>query len=72
MNYVPVAAGTISNKSVGTQGEFNAGTSTQKEEISNDCIVMPIWKDASYFDSPSKDVDICEPKSTADDQKQVE
>ncbi|GJW63788.1 ribonuclease H-like domain-containing protein [Tanacetum coccineum] len=53
----------------GTQGELNAGTT---EEISQDCIVMPIWKDASYFDSPSKDVDIGEPKSAADDQKQVE
>ncbi|GJU50809.1 ribonuclease H-like domain-containing protein, partial [Tanacetum coccineum] len=46
--------GTISNESANTQGEFNAGTS---EEISQDCIVMLIWKDASYFDSPSKDVD---------------
>ncbi|GJW45545.1 putative ribonuclease H-like domain-containing protein [Tanacetum coccineum] len=45
---------TISNESAGTQEEFNAGTSIQKEEISQDCIVMPIWKDASYFDSPSK------------------
>ncbi|GJY47940.1 putative ribonuclease H-like domain-containing protein [Tanacetum coccineum] len=72
MNYVPVAAGTISNESAGTQGELNAGTSTQKEEISQDCIVMPIWKDASYFDSPSKDVGNGEPKSATDDQKQVE
>ncbi|GKB78741.1 putative ribonuclease H-like domain-containing protein [Tanacetum coccineum] len=72
MNYVPVAAGTISNESAGTQGELNAGTSTQKEEISQDCIVMPIWKDASYFDSPSKDVGNGEPNSAADDQKQVE
>ncbi|GKA60798.1 putative ribonuclease H-like domain-containing protein [Tanacetum coccineum] len=72
MNYVPVAAGTITNESAGTQGELNAGTSTQKEEISQDCIVMPIWKDASYFDSPSKDVGNDEPKSTTDDQKQVE
>ncbi|GJV17857.1 hypothetical protein Tco_1363180 [Tanacetum coccineum] len=32
---------------------------------------MPIWKDASYFDSPSKDVGNVEPKSAADDQKQV-
>ncbi|GJT55577.1 putative ribonuclease H-like domain-containing protein, partial [Tanacetum coccineum] len=71
-NYAPVAAGTITNESVGTQGELNAGTSTQKEEISQDCIVMPIWKDASYFDSPSKDVGNGEPKSAADDQKQVE
>ncbi|GJY94975.1 putative ribonuclease H-like domain-containing protein [Tanacetum coccineum] len=69
MNYVPVAAGTIINESAGTQGELNAGTS---EEISQDCIVMPIWKDASYFDSPSKDVDNGEPKSAADDQKQIE
>ncbi|GJU67500.1 putative ribonuclease H-like domain-containing protein [Tanacetum coccineum] len=72
MNYVPVVAGTITNESAGTQGELNTGTSTQKEEISQDCIVMPIWKDASYFDSPSKDVGNGEPKSAADDQKQVE
>ncbi|GJV70129.1 putative ribonuclease H-like domain-containing protein [Tanacetum coccineum] len=72
MNYVPVAAGTISNESAGTQGELNVGTSTQKEEISQDCIVMLIWKDASYFDSPSKDVGNGEPKSAADDQKKVE
>ncbi|GJZ73036.1 putative ribonuclease H-like domain-containing protein [Tanacetum coccineum] len=69
MNYVPVAAGTIINESAGIQGELNAGTS---EEISQDCIVMPIWKDASYFDSPSKDVDNGEPKSAAGDQKQIE
>ncbi|GJT07301.1 hypothetical protein Tco_0841763 [Tanacetum coccineum] len=69
MNYVPVATGTIINESAGTQRELNAGTS---EEISQDCIVMLIWKDASYFDSLSKDVDNGEPKSAADDQKQVE
>ncbi|GKF80803.1 hypothetical protein Tco_0239405, partial [Tanacetum coccineum] len=40
------------------------------EEIRQDCIVIPIWKDASYFDSPSKDVDNGEPKFVADDQKQ--
>ncbi|GJX48401.1 hypothetical protein Tco_0273591 [Tanacetum coccineum] len=33
---------------------------------------MPIWKYASYFDSPSKDVSNGKPKSAADDQKQVE
>ncbi|GKF40654.1 putative ribonuclease H-like domain-containing protein, partial [Tanacetum coccineum] len=32
---------------------------------------MPIWKDDSYFDSPSKDVGNGEPNSVADDQKQV-
>ncbi|GKB29839.1 hypothetical protein Tco_0869240 [Tanacetum coccineum] len=72
MNYVPVAAGTISNESAGTKEEFNAGTPTQKEEISQNCIVMPIWKDASYFDSTSKDVGNIEPKSATGDQKQVE
>ncbi|GJY22208.1 putative ribonuclease H-like domain-containing protein [Tanacetum coccineum] len=66
MNYVPVTAGTFSNEYAGTQGEFSAGTS---EEIRQDCIVMLIWKDASYFDSPYKDVDNGEPKSAADDQK---
>ncbi|GKC34615.1 putative ribonuclease H-like domain-containing protein [Tanacetum coccineum] len=66
-----IAAGTITNESAGIQGELNAGTSTQKEEISQDCIVMPIWKDASYFDSPSKDVGNGEPKFVADDQKKV-
>ncbi|GJR44756.1 putative ribonuclease H-like domain-containing protein [Tanacetum coccineum] len=55
-----------------TQEELNAGTSNQKEEITQDCIVMPIWKDAIYFDSPSKDVGNGEPKSADDDQKQVE
>ncbi|GJX80516.1 putative ribonuclease H-like domain-containing protein [Tanacetum coccineum] len=51
----------------GTQGELNAGTS---EENSQDCIVMPIWKNASYFNSPTQDVDNGKPKSAADDQKQ--
>ncbi|GKB95272.1 hypothetical protein Tco_0981409, partial [Tanacetum coccineum] len=35
------------------------------------CIVMPIWKDASYFDSSSKDVGNDEPKSASDDPKHV-
>ncbi|GKF66785.1 ribonuclease H-like domain-containing protein [Tanacetum coccineum] len=56
----------------GIQRELNACTSTQKEEISQDCIVMPIWKDASYLDSSSKDVCNGEPKSATDDHKQVE
>ncbi|GKF02283.1 hypothetical protein Tco_0029206, partial [Tanacetum coccineum] len=42
------------------------------EEISQDCIVMPIWKDASYFDLPTKDVENGEPKTADDAQKQVE
>ncbi|GKB44545.1 putative ribonuclease H-like domain-containing protein [Tanacetum coccineum] len=61
MNYVPVTAGTVSNDSAGTS-----------EENSQDCIVMPIWKDTSYFDSPTKNVDNGEPKTANDAQKQVE
>ncbi|GJV82302.1 putative ribonuclease H-like domain-containing protein [Tanacetum coccineum] len=67
-----VATGTISNEYARIQEELNACTSNQKEEITQDCIVMPIWKDAIYFDSPSKDVGNGEPKSADDDQKQVE
>ncbi|GJR99412.1 putative ribonuclease H-like domain-containing protein [Tanacetum coccineum] len=61
MNYVPVTAGTVSNDSAGTS-----------EENSQDCIVMPIWKDTSYFDSPTKNVDNGEPKTVDDAQKHVE
>ncbi|GJW96239.1 putative ribonuclease H-like domain-containing protein [Tanacetum coccineum] len=71
MNYAPIVAGTIISESACTQGELNASTSSQKEDISQDCIVMPILKDASYFDSSSKDVGNGEPKSVAADQKQV-
>ncbi|GKE86249.1 putative ribonuclease H-like domain-containing protein [Tanacetum coccineum] len=72
MNCVPVVAGTISNESTGTQGELNAGPSTLKEQVSQDCIMMPIWKDASYFDSPSKDVGNDEPKSDVDEKRKDE
>ncbi|GJU80800.1 putative ribonuclease H-like domain-containing protein [Tanacetum coccineum] len=61
INYVPVTTGTVSNNSACTS-----------EENNQDCIVMPIWKDISYFDSPIKNVDNSEPKTTDDAQKQVE
>ncbi|GJR91768.1 putative ribonuclease H-like domain-containing protein [Tanacetum coccineum] len=55
MNYVPVVAGTFSNVSAGIQGVSESSTSSQQDQ---DCIVMPIWKDASYFDDASlKSVD---------------
>ncbi|GKF67491.1 hypothetical protein Tco_0197170 [Tanacetum coccineum] len=47
MNYVPVIAGTFSNVSAGIQGVSESSTSSQQDQ---DCIVMPIWKNASYFD----------------------
>ncbi|GJU75950.1 putative ribonuclease H-like domain-containing protein [Tanacetum coccineum] len=61
MNYVPVSAGTVSNISAGTS-----------EVNSQECIVMPIWKDTSYFDSPTENVDNGEPKTADDAQKQDE
>ncbi|GJX28001.1 putative ribonuclease H-like domain-containing protein [Tanacetum coccineum] len=60
MNYVLVTIGTVSSDSAGTS-----------EENSQDCIMMPIWKDNSYFDSPTKDVDNGEPKTADDAPKQV-
>ncbi|GJX58012.1 putative ribonuclease H-like domain-containing protein [Tanacetum coccineum] len=45
------ASCTVSNDFVG-----------KSEENSQDSIVMPIWKDTSYFNSPTKDVDNGEPK----------
>ncbi|GJY27643.1 hypothetical protein Tco_0403410 [Tanacetum coccineum] len=47
MNYVPVVAGSFSNVSAGIEGVSESSTSSQQDQ---DCIVMPIWKDASYFD----------------------
>ncbi|GJV22181.1 putative ribonuclease H-like domain-containing protein [Tanacetum coccineum] len=61
MNYVPVSAGTVSNISAGTS-----------EVNSQECIVMLIWKDPSYFDSPTKNVENGEPKTADDTQKQDE
>ncbi|GKE28499.1 putative ribonuclease H-like domain-containing protein, partial [Tanacetum coccineum] len=58
-----IAVGTTSNDSASTQEDLNVG----QEGANKDCIVMPIWKDASYFDSSTKDVDNDEPKSVADD-----
>ncbi|GJS34618.1 putative ribonuclease H-like domain-containing protein [Tanacetum coccineum] len=63
MNYVPVVAGTFSNDFAGIQGVSESSTSSQQDQANQDCIVMPIWKDASYFDDAS-------PRSVADAQVQ--
>ncbi|GJV74399.1 putative ribonuclease H-like domain-containing protein [Tanacetum coccineum] len=47
MNYVPVVAGTFSNVSAGMQEGSESNISSQEDQ---DCIFMPIWKDASYFE----------------------
>ncbi|GJR08161.1 ribonuclease H-like domain-containing protein [Tanacetum coccineum] len=68
MNYVPVVAGTFSNVSAGIQGGSESSISSQQDQ---DCIVMPIWKDASYFDDASlksiADVQIQDQDGTHDD-----
>ncbi|GKG01646.1 hypothetical protein Tco_0306351, partial [Tanacetum coccineum] len=46
MNYVPVVTGTFSNNFAGKQGVSESSPSSQQDQ---DCIVMSIWKDASYF-----------------------
>ncbi|GJZ45442.1 retrovirus-related pol polyprotein from transposon TNT 1-94 [Tanacetum coccineum] len=50
MNYVPVVAGSSSNVSAGIQEISKSITSFQQDQ---DCIIMPIWKDASYFEDTS-------------------
>ncbi|GKF90783.1 hypothetical protein Tco_0274484, partial [Tanacetum coccineum] len=59
MNYVPVVAGTFSNDFAGKQGVSESSTSSQQDQDNQDCIVMPIWKDASYFGdaAPRTDAD---------------
>ncbi|GJX89527.1 putative ribonuclease H-like domain-containing protein [Tanacetum coccineum] len=55
MNYVPVVAGKSSNDFAGIQGVSESSTSSQQDQ---DWILMPIWKDASYFgDASPKIVD---------------
>ncbi|GJT47837.1 putative ribonuclease H-like domain-containing protein [Tanacetum coccineum] len=63
MNYVPVVAGTFSNDFAGIQGVSESSTSSQQDQDNQDCIVMPIWKDASYFGDAA-------PRSVADAQIQ--
>ncbi|GJW81705.1 putative ribonuclease H-like domain-containing protein [Tanacetum coccineum] len=72
MNCIPISTGTTSNESAGTQEDLNIGTLSGQKGTSKDYIVMLIWKDASYFDSSTKDFDNGEPKSVTDEPNQVE
>ncbi|GJT35947.1 putative ribonuclease H-like domain-containing protein, partial [Tanacetum coccineum] len=50
-----VYGGRITGK--GIQGVFESSTYSQQDQDNQDCIVMPIWKDASYFgDDASRSV----------------
>ncbi|GJR94998.1 hypothetical protein Tco_0267172 [Tanacetum coccineum] len=63
MNYILVVAGTFSNDFAGIQGVSESNTSSQQDQDNQDCIVMPIWKIASYFG-------VVAPRSVADAQIQ--
>ncbi|GKA79249.1 putative ribonuclease H-like domain-containing protein [Tanacetum coccineum] len=66
MNYVPVVAGTNSNDSVGTEESIGTGHSSKETESSQDCILMPLWKDGSLFDSSLNNASNDEPQPSSD------
>ncbi|GKE08532.1 retrovirus-related pol polyprotein from transposon TNT 1-94, partial [Tanacetum coccineum] len=66
MNYVPVVTGTNSNDFVGTEESIGAGHSSKETGSSQDCILMPLWKDGSLFDSSSKNASNDEPQPSSD------
>ncbi|GKD68383.1 putative reverse transcriptase, RNA-dependent DNA polymerase [Tanacetum coccineum] len=71
MNYVPVVAGTNSNDLVGTEESISAGHSSKETRSSQDCILMPLWKDGSLFDSSSKNASNDEPQPYRKSPKSV-
>ncbi|GKA48217.1 putative ribonuclease H-like domain-containing protein, partial [Tanacetum coccineum] len=66
MNYVSVVAGTNSNDFVGTEESIGAGHSSKETECSQDCILMPLWKDGSLFNSSSKNASNDKPQPSSD------
>ncbi|GKD02919.1 hypothetical protein Tco_1177893 [Tanacetum coccineum] len=70
--YVAFGGGAYGGKNFVTAGIISNNSAGTSEENSQECIVMPIWKDSSYFDSPTKDVDNSELKIADDAQKHVE
>ncbi|GJR41858.1 gamma-tubulin complex component 6 isoform X2 [Tanacetum coccineum] len=66
MNYVPVVAGINSNDFVGTEESIGAGHSSKETGSSQDCILMPLSKDSSLFDSSSKNASNDEPQPSSD------
>ncbi|GJZ51246.1 putative ribonuclease H-like domain-containing protein [Tanacetum coccineum] len=70
MNYVPVDAGTFSNDYAGTQEVSDSSISSQQDQADQECVVMLIWMDASYFDFHSKDKGDAVPRSVANDENE--
>ncbi|GJT95014.1 ribonuclease H-like domain-containing protein [Tanacetum coccineum] len=69
MNYMPVVTGTNSNVSAGTKESIDASHSSKETRSFQDCILMPLWKDGSLFDSSSKNASKDEPKTSNDTGK---
>ncbi|GJS40266.1 putative ribonuclease H-like domain-containing protein [Tanacetum coccineum] len=69
INYVPVVAGTNSNDSAGTKESIGASHSSKETGSCQDCILMPLWKDGSLFDSSSKNASNDEPQPSNDTRK---
>ncbi|GJY23272.1 ribonuclease H-like domain-containing protein [Tanacetum coccineum] len=65
MNYVQVVAGTNSNDFVGIEESIGAGHSSKETGSRQDCILMPLWKDGSLFDSSSKNASNHEPQPSS-------
>ncbi|GKA33814.1 putative ribonuclease H-like domain-containing protein, partial [Tanacetum coccineum] len=66
MNYVPFFVGTNSNDLVGIEESIGAGHSSKETRSSQDCILMPLWKDCSLFDSSLKNASNDEPQPSSD------
>ncbi|GJT55391.1 putative ribonuclease H-like domain-containing protein, partial [Tanacetum coccineum] len=50
----------------GTEESIGAGHSSKETRSSQDCILMPLWKDGSLFDSSSKNASNDEPQPSSD------
>nr|GEU65429.1 hypothetical protein [Tanacetum cinerariifolium] len=66
MNYVPVVVGTNSIDSVGIEESICEGYSSKEKGSSQDCILMPLWKDGLLFDSFLKNASNDEPQPSSD------
>ncbi|GJS01873.1 ribonuclease H-like domain-containing protein [Tanacetum coccineum] len=69
MNYVPVVVGTNSNDSAGTKESIGASHFSKETWSCQDCILMPLWKDGSLFDSSLKNASNDEPQPSNDTGK---
>ncbi|GJX71500.1 retrovirus-related pol polyprotein from transposon TNT 1-94 [Tanacetum coccineum] len=69
MNYVPVIASTNSNDFAASEESNGAGHTSKETKVSQDYIVMPLWKDGSMFDSSSNNSSDDEPQPSSNPVK---